>query len=83
MVSLNSSNQAVKVDKEILASKTENNILKDKMNETNVSASKLSSLSGSILSQPQVNNPKKIIKKKRVDTNGIGGKVLNEASSLL
>ena len=51
------------------------------MNETNVLASQLSSLSDSILSQLQVNYSKKAVRKQRVDTNEIGGKVLNEASS--
>jgi hypothetical protein len=51
------------------------------MNETNVLASQLSFLSDSILSQLQVNNSKKTVRKQRIDTNEIGVKVLNEASS--
>jgi hypothetical protein len=51
------------------------------MNEPNVLASQLSSLSDSILSQLQVNNSKKTVRKQRIDTNEIGGRVLNEASS--
>jgi hypothetical protein len=45
MVPLNSSTPTVKVNKEILASKTRGNIFEEKMNETNVLASQLSSLS--------------------------------------
>ena len=81
MVPLNSSTPAVKVKKEILASKTRKNIFEEKMNETIVLASQLSSLSDSILSQLQVNNSKKTVRKQRIDTNEIGGKVLNEAST--
>jgi hypothetical protein len=74
MVPLNSSTPAVKVKKEILASKTRKNIFEEKMNETIVLASQLSSLSDSILSQLQVNNSKKTVRKQRIDTNEIGEK---------
>jgi hypothetical protein len=57
-------------------------IVESRTNESNVVARQLNSLSESILSQLQINHAKKNDNKKtRIDTNGIGGKVLNEAST--
>ena len=57
-------------------------IVESRTNESNVVARQLNSLSESILFQLQINHAKKNDNKKtRIDTNGIGGKVLNEASA--
>lgn len=66
---------------DIRSAKVKRNIMAS-TGENGVSQSQFNALETSILSQLQFNNNQKGAKKHRVDTKGIGGKVLNEESSI-